>query len=365
MNRPVVASITGTKVRTFAAAMAHVLICTPAFPASASDPDCAPAVMHLLNGLRERADVQLSVITTQYPFRSGSYTWNGIRVYACDGRNATWRKPLALLRGLRQASAFIREHDVRHVHAFWMGDAALVAHRAAKRHGLPCSVTLMGRDARDGNLWWSLLRGRNAPRVIALCERQATFFRRMSGRPPDSVLPFGLPDDPVSSTNGPRPYDVLFCGSMYAVKRPLLFLDVIRRIAAQRTVKALMLGQGPQERIRQAIATLPPNAEIELIGAVPRSEVLALMRASRVLLHTASYEGQCLAFDEAAASGMRIVSTATGSARPDPWWRIADDADGLAAYVLEQLDATAEAPLRILHPLGPTIDAYSRMFKGA
>lgn len=345
--------------------MAHVLLCTPAFPASEADVDCAPAMMQLVEGLLLRGDIRPTVIATQYPFRHGTYQWNGITVHACDGRNMALRKPLALLRGLRFADATIRQDRPRHVHAFWMGDAAFVAHRAAVGHGLPHSVTLMGRDARDGGRWWSLLKGRSAPRVIALCERQATYFERMSGRPADAVIPFGLPAGALLAARTPFAHDVLFCGSMYAVKRPLLFIEVLRRIAALRPVKAVMVGQGPLAPVRRALADMPSGAEVQLLGAVPRARVLELMRSTRVLLHTASYEGQCFAFDEAAAMGMRIVSTAVGSARPDHWWSVADDVDGLAAALIAQFDAPEAAPSRILHPLDRSVDTYTRLMMGA
>ena len=358
------AFIAGAKVRTFVAAMAHVLLCTPAFPASEADVDCAPAMMQLVDALRRRGGVHLSVIATQYPFHHGSYTWNGITVHACDGRNMALRKPLALLRGIRFADAIIRQDRTRHVHAFWMGDAALVAHRAALRHGLPHSVTLMGRDARDGRRWWNLLKGRTPPHMIALCERQATHFERMSGGPTDAVIPFGLPAEALHTVRPPFAHDVLFCGSMYAVKRPLLFIEVLRRVAALRPVRAVMVGHGPLAPVRCALAGMPVGAEVQLLGAVTRARVLELMRCTRVLLHTASYEGQCFAFDEAAAMGMRIVSTAVGSARPDHWWSVADDADGLTAALIAQLDAPVAAPSRILHPLDQSVDAYARLMLG-
>jgi len=342
--------------------MQHVLICTPAFPASEADLDCAPAMMQLVDALRSR--LRITVIATQYPFRHGSYRWNGITVHACDGRNKAWRKPLAIARALHAADASIRKEGARHVHAFWLGDAAFVAERTARRHGLPCSVTLMGRDARDGRRWWNLVHGRTPPRVIALCERQAVFFERMSGRPVDAVVPFGLSGGGQTFVRTDERNDVLFCGSMYDVKRPLLFIDVIRRVAARRPVRAAMVGHGPLERVRKAIDDLPGNADVQLLGAISRANVLELMAASDVLLHTASYEGQCFAFDEAAAMGMRIVSTAVGSARPDNWWHVADDADGLAGGVITALAATEPAPPRILHPLERTVSAYTERFLG-
>ncbi len=64
------------------------------------------------------------------------------------------------------------------------------------------------------------------------------------------------------------------------------------------------------------------------------------------------------------AMGMRIVSTAVGSARPDHWWSVADDADGLTAALIEQLDAPVAAPSRILHPLDQSVDAYARLMLG-
>lgn len=335
-----------------------LLIVTPAFPENEKDDTCMPLVQAYLLALRERhPDLRIAAIATQYPFHRTPYTWKGIQVYPCDGRNQRIRKPLALWR----ASRYFRSLGTpKAIHALWLSDAALAASRMAKRARVPFVLTMLGQDARDNAGYWRLVKNAQ-PTVVALSERQGAAFKSMSHETPHAIIPFGHPSSPVPYIAAEPSIDVLFCGSMYEVKDPMLFVSTIARIQQQRPIRAIMFGYGPQEGVRAAIRSAGLENVIDLRGGTTREEVMTAMSNARVLLHTAKYEGQCYAFEEALAHGMSIVSTPVGSAAISARWSIADNDEDLAVQVLEHLRHTRSRVSVTRLPVEATVDAYMEL----
>lgn len=340
----------------------NLLLVTPAFPAHEQDDTCMPLVQAYLLALREQHPLlRIAAIATQYPFHHAPYIWNGIRVFPCDGRNQRLRKPIALWRARRCFRSLSRNGSPKAIHALWLSDAALAASRMAKQARVPFLLTLLGQDARDNAGYWRLVQG-SQPTVIALSQRQSDVFRRMSGMAPHAVIPFGHPHltDPDIATK--PSIDVLFCGSMYAVKDPLLFVSVIALVHQHRRVKALMFGFGPQEHVRAAIRAAGLEQVVDLRGGSARADVLQAMSGARVLLHTARYEGQCYAFEEALARGMSIVSTPVGSATASDHWSIAEDPHALAAHVIDHLAHPRSRMPMVRYPVEDTVQAYLGLY---
>jgi glycosyltransferase involved in cell wall biosynthesis len=336
-----------------------LLIVTPAFPESETDDTCMPLVQNYLIALQElHPYLRIAAITTQYPFHSKPYAWNGIQVFPCDGRNQRIRKPIALWR----ASRYFRSRPrPKAIHALWLSDAALAASRMAKRSGVPFVLTMLGQDARDNAGYWRLVKHAK-PTMVALSERQRDAFKAMSDSAATAVIPFGYPSAPAPPIAAEPSIDVLFCGSMYEVKDPMLFVSTIARVQQQHPVRATMFGYGPQDKVRAAIRTAGLEKVIDLRGGTSRAEVMAAMRTSRVLLHTARYEGQCYTFEEALAHGMSIVSTPVGSAAASDRWSIAKSADDLAAHVIEGLQHPRPRVPVIRLPVEATVEEYVRLY---
>jgi glycosyltransferase involved in cell wall biosynthesis len=343
------------------ARIVHVdlLIVTPAFPANEQDDTCMPLVQNYLIALRERhPQLRIAAIATQYPFHHRPYTWNGIEAFPCDGRNQWIRKPLALWRASRYFRSMPRP---KAIHALWLSDAALAAVRMTKRAHVPFVLTMLGQDARDNAAYWRVVKSAR-PTVVALSERQAVAFNAMSGIAPRAIIPFGYPGPPPPAGATPPSIDVLFCGSMYAVKDPMLFIRTIALVNKQRSVRAAMFGFGPQEEVREAIGSAGLNDVIDLRGGTTRNEVSGAMSNARILLHTARYEGQCYAFEEALAHGMSIVSTPVGSATASERWSIAKNAEDLASRVLDHLQRPRPRTPMIRFPVEDTVKAYMELY---
>lgn len=336
-----------------------LLLITPGFPANEQDSTCIPPLQEYLLALRQaRPRLRIHVIALQYPFTRREYTWNDIRVTPCGGANRKWTKPLIYLlaqRAAKRAAKNVRPHAV---HSLWLGEAAWLGQRIAVQLGARHVITLMGQDARDGRLWWERLR--RGSTTVAVSERQAHVYTDTFNEAISEVVPWGSPIVPINRKE--RTNDLLFCGSLLEVKRPLLFIDTVAQVHAQRAVKAVMIGDGPLRKdVEAAIAARGLREVIAVRGTLARTEVYEEMQRSRVLLHTSSFESQGYVFDEALACGMRIVSGPVGSARPASGQRVCGDED-LARNVLELLDAPAPETPFVLHPMRDTVRDYLRCY---
>jgi len=95
-------------------------------------------------------------------------------------------------------------------------------------------------------------------------------------------------------------------------KQPLLWLDVVERIARERDdVVFFHAGEGPLEgALRAEGAALIEEGRLHVLGR--RSDVPALLSAADVLLHVARFEGTPNVLLEAAHLGCPVVATAAG-----------------------------------------------------
>lgn len=338
-----------------------LLIVTPAFPADDGDDTCMPLVQSYLKALqKEHPTLRIAAIATQYPFHHEPYSWCGIKVYPCNGSNSRWRKPIALWRAWRYFRTLSNEAAPRAIHALWLSDATLIASRMALRSTSPFVVTMLGQDARDNAVYWHLIRGAR-PVTVSLSDGQADAFETMSGSRPHAIIPFGYGTLPEQTVADPTT-DVIFCGSMYTVKRADLFVKTIALVAKEIRVSAVIFGFGPQEELRAMIRSMGLENTIDLRGGRPRKEVLSAMANARVLLHTASYEGQCYAFEEALAHGLSIVSTRVGSAETSDRWSIAETSEELATHVFDHLrNKRARTPL-VRYPVSETVERYMKLY---
>lgn len=344
--------------------MHDLMVITPGFPADEADDGCIPPLQAYVRAHLERhAGAGVRVIATQYPFHRTPYSWHGIRVYPCGGANRRWAKPFAWDRALNLGAALHRERPVHRVHSFWLGECAWLGQRIADRCGAAHVMTLMGQDARDERNWWRMVKGGRS-RVAVLSQRHAAVFTAMSERAPDAVVPYGL--DPLdASSSHERDIELLFAGSLIPVKRPELFVDLVARIAQQRPVKAVMVGAripAGSKHVDELVRAAGLTDRVEVLGELPRKEVLALMARSKVLVHPSKYESQGYVFLESLLQGMSIVSFPVGIADAGERWRVVEDLPAMIDAVTDLLDHPAGSASLLPLTMATTVAAYDRLF---
>lgn len=344
-----------------------LLIVSPGFPGDESDDTCIPPLQEYLMALRKsRPELRVSVIALHYPYTTRTYEWHGITVYPCNARNSRLRWPIARRRAWKVFDGLAKEGPIACVHGLWLGAAAAMADEMARKCKGRSVVTLMGQDARDNIRWLKYVN--NEASIVCLTPRHADVLLDASGHPPNTVIPWGSPERMELAVGTERSTDLLFVGSRIPVKRPEMFAEVFRAVAALRSVRAVTIG-GDGHKAAPPPSALIERTEVEhgtsrLIrcGALPRTDVLQEMMRAKVLVHTSAYESQGYVFDEALAAGMSIVSFPVGSAVQGDRWRVVDTVEEMTAAVIDLLDHPPSNEPTTLHPMHHTLKAYLSLY---
>ncbi|HMB70796.1 MAG TPA: glycosyltransferase, partial [bacterium] len=129
---------------------------------------------------------------------------------------------------------------------------------------------------------------------------------------PDAVDPGRLRDLVGTGPNEPL---VAFVGRLDEQKRPLLWLEMAARVAAEEPrVRFAMIGGGPLEScVQEACEQLGVADRVTLVG--PRADLPELLRDVDLLVGTSAYEGLPLVVFEAMAMGVGVVATDVGGTR--------------------------------------------------
>lgn len=344
------------------------MIFTPGFAKDEEDYLCIPPLQVYLPALRAaRPDLKITVVALHYPFSEGPYTWKGFQIHALGGSNV--RSPIGKFRLWRKAKRKLREihraTPIDLIHSLWLHECTWLGQQVARKLDIRMVATVQGQDALQGNRYLSTV-DLNHIQVIALSQRAADTLQSMRMVPHLGVIPWGLPPEDIpDSTNGTRDIDILGVGSLVPVKDWSTFLDVLEKLRRHRPfMKVRLVGDGKlRASLEEEAKQRQLDQVLEFSGEVPRQEVLAMMRRSKVLLHTAKYEGQGYIFEEALAQGMRVVSTPVGMAKAGPRWALGEDSEAL----LEQLIKALAGPL--LNGPGPvdtieeTVEAYWEVYE--
>jgi len=139
----------------------------------------------------------------------------------------------------------------------------------------------------------------------------------------------------------------------------------VAHIARKRPVKAVMVGAripAGNTHVDGLVAAAGLVDIIEVRGELPRSEVLALMARSRVLVHPSRFESQGYVFLEALMQGASIVSFPVGIAEASDRWRVVEDLPAMIIAAAELLERGGANEPRITFTMDGTVDAYENLF---
>lgn len=377
----------------------RILWLTPGFAAGPQDYNCIPPLQALARALTGQG-VELHIIALEYPFVQAPYAFGpaatpasegagalpagpvdplqpvrlpggedgmrpagGATVYPCDGRNRRWLRWRTRARALDRAAAILAEKKCDALHSFWLGPAWALGVQLAARHRLPHWTTLMGQDALPQNRFLPRLEPAAAASLIALTPFHRDALKRATGLQAAHCIPWGLEAaDIAPADSSARRTDVLGVGSLLPVKDWVRWLRVLRRIADVRPdLRAELIGSGPEaRRLRHMAGRLGLGDRLQCCGDLPRPEVLARMRQSRALLHTARFEAFGMVLAEAPANGCRVVSTPVGVA--PALGACADTDEALAAAVLYALDAPPTPFIRKPLMMEDTAAQYLKLY---
>jgi glycosyltransferase involved in cell wall biosynthesis len=343
----------------------HIVLITPGFPADKRDTTCIPPLQAYAKSLRQQLEV--SVITLHYPFRKGSYYWNGVEVFACRQKAVKGLYQLLMWRNAwRYFRRIHRRQPVDVIHSFWLNDSALLGHWLGKRWGVPHLTTLMGQDARHRTnpfLRWVRLKSWD---TVVLSAFQQKVLKDNTGHEARHLIPWGI--DACATRFYPqateRKIDVLGVGALISLKNYRAFIRAVATLQKERAgLRAVLIGEGPERvSLEQSVQALGLDGTITFTGKIERAKVLAYMRNSRVLLHPSTYESQGFVFFEALSAGMNIVSYSIGVAGQSSRWYVAETEEDLTQGVRFMLETPpVHSPVSV-PTMEDTVAAYLNIY---
>ena len=317
-----------------------LVILTPGFPANEDDTTCIPSMQIFVRGLKQsKPQLHVVVISFQYPFTASTYSWYGVEVIALAGKGrgqlfrlVTWRRVWQALKQLHS------RYKIEGLLSFWIGEAAFMGHRFAKKYNLPHYTWLLGQDAKAGNHYVKQIKpeGRS---LIAISDFLAKEFRINYGITPEHVIPTGIDITLFSALPVKRDIDIIGVGSLIPLKQYGLFINVIKSLSNKfPNIKTVICGKGPEmENLKKQIHKLKLGNNIQLNGELSHPEVLALMQQSKILLHTSEYEGYSTVLSEALYAGCHVVSLVNAMNTRPPQHHVPDNAEHLPVIIRDLL----------------------------
>jgi glycosyltransferase involved in cell wall biosynthesis len=345
----------------------HIVILTPGFAKNESDTVCIPALqLYLRNYIQRFPEDTLSVLSFEYPYFKGIYSWNNITVYSCGGSNSRLKRPLTLWRARSFLNQIHRKQPISFLHSFWLSECSVVGQKFSRTHNIPHITTIMGQDALETNSYINKRSELLTDPIIALSHNHSNIFHASSGIKPSGVIPWGInhTEFPSRVKNEGAPdfaYDIIGVGNLTKLKNYELFIDCINSIKSDfPELKVGIIGIGPQhDLLQEKINQLDLSRNLILLGGKTRAEVLSIMAKSRVLLHTSSYESFGYVFSEALASGAAVVSFDVGWAAPSDQWRVAKNTEEMINSLKDLLSKKdLEFSSLVPHSIEDTVNAY-------
>lgn len=340
----------------------HIVVLTPGFPADEGDTSCIPPVQEFLKTYRRRyPDDRITVISFQYPYITGKTLWHGIEVWNCGGKNKrirklfTWKKARSYFKYIHQ------KNPVNVIHAFWLGECAMIGHQLAGQYKIPLLITLMGQDVLAGNSYLNKPLLKNYP-AIALSKIHAETYYKNTGKKAAAIIPWGIHAIHTKKEN--KLYDVIGAGNLIPLKNYSLFIDIIATLKKTRPeIRSILVGGGPEKNmLEQKIKLLGLEKNIQMAGLKKREEVMEYMSRSKVFLHTSSYESFGYVFSEALACGNTIVSLNVGWAEPSGKWLIAGNNSELVTLAGKALEQDDNSAGEIPFSASETTEAYHEWY---
>lgn len=288
-----------------------LIILSPGFPENEADTTCLPLQQQLIKSIKRLyPDMQVLVLSFQYPFHQQVYNWNGVRVKAFGGKSRghvfKWRNQTRIWRALQTIQQTCR---VTGILSFWLGECAYIGERFAKRYQLKHYCWILGQDAKPDNSYVKRI-NMSGNSLIALSDFIARSMHSNHGLMPGQTIPGGIEPSAFGTTFPERDIDILGVGSLIPLKQHHLFIEIVSTLCLQFPgIKTAICGNGPEkESLMAVIKQKDLQDHVTLLGELPHPEVLQLMQSAKILLHTSAYEGLGMVCLEALYAGARVVS---------------------------------------------------------
>jgi glycosyltransferase involved in cell wall biosynthesis len=288
-----------------------IVILTPGFAQNEADSSCLPLQQQLIRAIRVRdPEINLLILTLQYPFRTEPYTWFGIPVIPFDGRSKGGLSRLLQRRKIyRRLKGIHRQTPITGLLSFWCGECGAVGKTFAKRSSLKHFCWILGQDSKKENTYPGKIKP-GPDELVALSDFLQDEFEKNHGIRPAHLIPAGINPQLIDTLIKEKNIDIVGVGSLIPLKQYDVFIEVIAILKDRfPQLSVILAGDGPiKEELAGLIAKYQLQDCITMLGKIPYEDVLHLMSRSKILLHPSSYEGFSGVCLEALAAGVHVVS---------------------------------------------------------
>ncbi|HEV7780202.1 MAG TPA: glycosyltransferase [Chitinophagaceae bacterium] len=302
-----------------------LVILIPGFPEDKNDSTCLPAQQNLILHINQQfPSVKLLILAFQYPFQKKEYYWNGNKVIAFGGKNkGAFARRFLWYRVSKKLNKLKKENNITGVLSFWAGECGLIGKKWADKNGVKHYCWLMGQDAKKENNYIRKS-GFKGNELIAISDFIQEEVSKHHGLVPVHTIPLGVSAQPVSTAK--RNIDIICAGSLIPLKQYHIAIEAGLEFKKEFPHFRMMIcGRGPEkERLAGLINAHGLTENILLAGEKEHEELLSLMRQSKLLLHTSSFEGLGLVCLEALAAGTPVISFTQPMKQTICNWHIVD-----------------------------------------
>jgi glycosyltransferase involved in cell wall biosynthesis len=319
-----------------------LIILTPGFPENEADSTCIPPQQIFVKALRENnPQLNIIVLTFQYPFFSARYQWNGVDVISFGGtdKGRLYRKVMGV-RIWAELKKINKEHHIVGLLSFWLGKCAFIGSWFAEKYHLKHYCWILGQDAKAGNKYVRRINPKGKS-LIALSDFIATEFHKNYKILPQQIIPVGIDASLFAEVIPEKDIDIVGAGSFIPLKQYHVFVEVIKLLKKDfPNIKTCICGDGPEMvRLCKMIDLLDLKDNIKLLGRQTHIQVLTLMQKSKVFLHTSNYEGFGAVCLEALYAGAQVVSFVKPMQADIENWHIAENKEDMLQILKDILNS--------------------------
>lgn len=300
-----------------------LIILTPGFAKDEADSVCLPMQQSLLLSIKEQdPDLDIIILSFQYPYHTEKYTWMGMTVVPFSGRNKGGLKRLLLRKKIMaELEELHSTNKIDGLLSFWNGECAWIGKKFGDKHSIRHYCWILGQDAKKGNKYPRRTRLK-AGDLIALSDFVQEEFERNHGVRPQYIIPPGIDKKQFAVPLPVKDIDITAAGSLIPLKQYDIFLQVIAEVKKIIPgIKAVLIGDGPEKKDLEELSTqLGLVSSITFTGELPHPVVLQWMQRTKVFLHTSSYEAFGVVCIEALQAGATVVSFVKPMNKNIPHW---------------------------------------------
>lgn len=301
-----------------------LIIVSPGFPKDESESTCLPYIQMFIKALQKAyPDLQISIVSLQYPFYSKTYSWHSCKVISCGGKNKKSNRLLTWYKGKRAIKSIIKNENVIGVVSMWLTECTYITQNIAAKNNIPLVAWSWGQDVKKENKYIKLLRF-NLFKTAVVSPSSCDLLFSNHGIKADIILNNGIDVDSIPQlVTIEREVDILCVGSLNDFKRFDWLIDAVVALNNE-NIKAIIVGDGPErKRIEGKIIGEGLQNQIQMLGELKHEDCLRWMNKSKILLHPSSFEGASTVILEALYYGCNVVSfTVPAENMPDTFFAV-------------------------------------------